>query len=172
MFHVFYDLLDIILNISHWIRTARQSKLITSSWSYYFEFIVFVVLSYIFPCVINTQVLKNNILFQLLKSYLCNKLRTTIFYIQEYCFHVYIRTIIDKSCFFYCILWLKFIVFYDRISFMLQTVHDVSRSVKMGSFWFCYYYKLVVFSMHSHYYYGLIKIMTWRKRFLMILGCW
>ena len=98
----FYDILNIILNIWLWIRTFSQLKFIIPCLSFYSEFIAFVLLSYIFPGVINRQVLKSNTFVwtfksksNFLKSNLCGKLRTnlydligsTVFYIHEYNFH-------------------------------------------------------------------------------------
>ena len=51
-----------ILNIFLGIKTIRQFKLIIPHWSYYFEFMVFVLLSYIFPGVMSRQISKVNVL--------------------------------------------------------------------------------------------------------------
>ena len=61
-------------------RTLNAKYLVIQShpWSYYFEFTVFVLLCNIFPGVISTQVLKNNIKFKLFKSDLCKKLRKNL----------------------------------------------------------------------------------------------
>ena len=59
-FYVFYDVLDMILNTWHWIRTIRKFKRVVPRWRYYFEFNFSLLLSYIFSHVTNKQVLKGN----------------------------------------------------------------------------------------------------------------
>ena len=78
-FSCFYDVLDITLNIWHWIRTGREFKFIIPRWCYYFKFIVFVLLSYIFPRVLNRKKnWKEACLFEFLKFNLCGKLRINL----------------------------------------------------------------------------------------------
>ena len=65
MFHVFYDLLDIILNIYN----TEWEPLLNSNSSFHvgaiiLSYSVFVLLSYISPVVINRQVLKSNMLIR------------------------------------------------------------------------------------------------------------
>ena len=79
MFHVFYDDVNVILNIWHWIRTINQFKFISLCWSYYFKFIIFVLLPCFFPFVINRfKLWRGTCLFKLIKSNPCNKLRTNV----------------------------------------------------------------------------------------------
>ena len=107
----FYDLLNIIFDIWHWMKTISQFKHIIPIWCYYFEFIVFVLLSYIFPPVLNRWGLMSNMLFELLNSNRCCKLRKrcvwfvcfTVFCFPEYSFHAYIYIIIGQSCFLFCV---------------------------------------------------------------------
>ena len=73
-FVLLYDVLGIIVNIWHWIRIMRQSKFIIPRCSYYFEFIVFVLLSYIFPRVISEKSFKSNMFAQVFRFNLCEKL--------------------------------------------------------------------------------------------------
>ena len=93
---LFYDVIDIILNIWHWRRTIRQFKFIISRWNYYFQFTVFVQLSYVFPHVINRQVLKINMfiwasLWQVKYKFMWF-IRFAAFHVCEYCPHAYIWT--------------------------------------------------------------------------------
>ena len=89
-----------------------------SRWSYNFEFIAFVLLSYIFPGVINRHVLKNNMSTELVKSKLYNK-RGSLFLI----FFVFINIVpclyLDNNC-----LILFFIVFLTKSSlcFMIKSI--------------------------------------------------
>ena len=62
----------------------------------------------------------------------------------------------------------KFIVLHDRIYFKLLII-VIFRQIRMISFGFCYYYKLVMINDHSHYYHYLIKLL-WS--FLVISLCW
>ena len=61
-------------------RTLNENYLVIQShlWTYYFEFTVFALLCNIFPGVMSTQVLTNNIKFELFKSDLCKKLRKNL----------------------------------------------------------------------------------------------
>ena len=157
---LFYDILGIILNIWHWIRSGRWSKLIIQCWNYYFKFIVFLLLSYIFPLEINRQVLKNSIFKSLcpVKIKFVWFMCFTFFNFHEYYFHAY---------HFYNYWLISFLTFcFTKNSFslmiwsiscfrLLSTFLFKSRQVLLGS---AIIKSFLVNNPHFHYYYGLNKL--------------
>ena len=78
MFHVPNDVIDIILNIWQWRKTIKWFNFIISRWSYNFEFIIFVPLSYIFQSVISRSVLTVTSLFEISRPSLFDRLRKNL----------------------------------------------------------------------------------------------
>ena len=91
-----------------------------------------------------------------------------VFRVHEYRFHAYIWKMLFLSRFL-LYAQLKVIMLYDRINFMLQTIANIFRQIKIKIFRLCCYYEFVVSNVHPHYYNNLIRLLL---SFLVILLCW
>ena len=132
----FNDIFDIIFNFWNQIRTIKQFKLIILCWNSYLRFIVFVMFSYIFPCVffhIFCKFWRATCLFELL----CCKLRTilcglfTLFF-YRFTLYIYLGNICLNLFLLYATLNLvNLITFYGRIDFTFQTNTNIFNWIKM-----------------------------------------